>query len=301
MTVAVVGHVEWADAVRVECLPAAGQIVHGEPAWSVPAGGGGVTAVVLARMAGEVHLFTALGDDELGRRAHRALGELGVQVHAAWRDHPQRKALVHLDGQGERAITVVGTRAGASGADDLPWHLLDEADAAYFTAGDAGAVEHARRARALVATARALPALRGTGVQIDALVGSAGDPGERYAPGDLDPEPTWVLRTEAGAGGSWEGPGGPGRWAALSPPGPGRDSFGCGDSFAAGVTAGLGDGLEIGAAIELRRPCGGGLRRPAGARSASSSAPRPRRRPEGRRRSRRRCRRSGCARRTLTR
>ncbi len=245
-----VGHVEWADAVRVECLPAAGQIVHGEPAWSVPAGGGGVTAVVLGRLAGDVHLFTALGDDELGRRTHAALGELGVHVHAAWRDHPQRKALVHVDGDGERAITVVGTRAGPAAADDLPWDLLEEADAAYFTAGDTGAVAQARRARVLVATARALPALRGTGVRIDALVGSAGDPGERYAPGDLDPEPKYVLRTEASAGGSWDGPGGPGRWHALAPQGPERDSFGCGDSFAAGLTWGLGAGLELDAAVE---------------------------------------------------
>ena len=241
---------EWADAVRVERLPAAGQIVHGEQAWSVPAGGGGVTAVVLGRMDDQVHLFTALGDDELGRRSHAALGELGVQVHAAWRDHPQRKALVHLDADGERAITVVGTRAGPAGDDDLPWDLLDEADGVYLTAGDAGAVEHARRARVLVATARALPALRGTAVRVDALVGSAGDPSERYAPGDLDPAPTWVLRTEAGAGSAWEGPGGPGRWEALAPPGPARDSFGCGDSFAAGLTSGLGAGLELEVAIE---------------------------------------------------
>ena len=261
--VAVVGHVEWADAVRVERLPGAGQIVHGEPAWSVPAGGGGVTAVVLKQLAGDVHLFTALGDDELGRRAHVALGELGVKVHAAWRDQPQRKALVHVDTEGERAITVVGTRAGPAAADDLPWDLLDETDAVYFTDGDPGAVAHARRARVLVATARALPALRGTGVRVDALVGSAGDPSEHYAPGDLDPVPTHVLRTEAAAGGAWDGPGGPGRWEALAPPGPERDSFGCGDSFAAGLTSGLGEGLELGAAIER------------GARAGADCAARP--------------------------
>lgn len=250
MTVAVVGHVEWAEAVRVEHLPTAGQIVHGQPAWSAPAGGGGVAAVALGRMAGEVHLFTALGDDQLGRRSLAALADLGVQVHVAWRDHPQRTALVHVDTAGERAITVVGARAGPAAADDLPWELLDQADAVYFTAGDAGAVAHARRAGVLVATARALGMLQGTGVQVDALVGSATDPGERYSAGDLDPEPTFVVRTEADAGGSWEGPGGPGRWDALAPPGPALDSFGCGDSFAAALTHGLGAGLSIAAAAE---------------------------------------------------
>ena len=256
MTVAVVGHVEWADAVRVERLPTAGQIVHGEPAWSAPAGGGGVTAVVLGRLAGQVHLFTALGDDDLGRRSAAALGDLGVTVHAAWRDHPQRKALVHLDGDGERAITVVGTRAGPAGADDLPWELLDQADAVYFTAGDPGAVAHARRARVLVATARALPALRGTGVQLDALVGSAGDPGEQYAAGALEPEPLNVVRTEAEAGGSWEGVDGRGRWDAAALPGPERDSFGCGDSFVAGLTYGLGAGRDLAAAVAVGAQAG---------------------------------------------
>ena len=249
MTVAVVGHVEWADAVRVDSLPSAGQIVHGEQAWSVPGGGGGISAVLLGRLAGQVHLFTALGDDDLGGRCQEGLERLGVTVHAARRPEPQRRALVHVDATGERAITVVGPRADPAGDDDLPWDLLDRADAVFFTAGDPGALAHARRAGVLVATARALPALRGTGVQVDALVGSAGDPSERYAPGDLDPEPTWVLRTEAQAGGSWEGPGGPGRWEAAESPGSPGDSFGCGDSFVAGVTYGLGAGMDITGAI----------------------------------------------------
>jgi len=259
----VVGHVEWADAVRVERLPAAGEIVHGEQAWSVPGGGGGITAVLLGRLAGEVHLFTALGDDELGRRCRDALGELGVQVHAAWRPEAQRRALVHLDTERERAITVVGPRADPAGGDDLPWELLDEADAVFLTAGDAGAVAHARRARMLVATSRAVGAVRGTGVRVDALVGSAADPGERYRPGDLDPEPIHVLRTEAAAGGHWEGPGGPSRWTAAALPGPPVDSFGCGDSFAAGLTYGLGAGLDLAGAIEQ------------GARAGADCAARP--------------------------
>ena len=53
----------------------------------------------------------------------------------------------------------------------------------FLTAGDAGAVAHARRARVLVATSRAVAALRGTGVRVDALVGSAADAGERYRAG----------------------------------------------------------------------------------------------------------------------
>src|SRR5207244_1203889 len=53
MRVAVAGHVEWIEFARVERVPAPGQIVHALEAWAEPAGGGAVTAVQLARLAGE--------------------------------------------------------------------------------------------------------------------------------------------------------------------------------------------------------------------------------------------------------
>src|SRR4051812_8151618 len=105
MRVAVVGHVEWVDFVRVERLPAPGEIVHALDAWAEPAGGGGVAAVVLAALAGECTLFTALGDDELGRRSAAELGGHGVRVEAAVRPEPQRRAVTHVDDTGERTIT----------------------------------------------------------------------------------------------------------------------------------------------------------------------------------------------------
>ena len=45
----------------------AGEVVHATDPFEEPAGGGGVAAVQLARLAGQATLFTALGDDE-----HRA-------------------------------------------------------------------------------------------------------------------------------------------------------------------------------------------------------------------------------------
>ena len=69
MELAVVGHVEWIEFVRVESVPAPGEIVHALETWEEPAGGGAVAAVQLARLNGTAHLFTSLGDDELGRRA----------------------------------------------------------------------------------------------------------------------------------------------------------------------------------------------------------------------------------------
>src|SRR5689334_6046255 len=103
-----------------------GEIVHVSELWAEPAGGGAVAAGQLARLAGRVDFFTALGDDELGRRAAHELEALGVRVHAAWREEPQRRAFTHVDGAGERTITVIGERLGPRAADGLPWELLGD-------------------------------------------------------------------------------------------------------------------------------------------------------------------------------
>lgn len=258
MRAAVVGHVEWVEFARVDSLPAPGQIVHATESWAVPAGGGAVTAVQLARLAGGAHFFTALGDDELGHRAHEELVALGLQVHPVWRPEPQRRAFVHLDSTGERTITVIGRRMGPSGDDDLPWDLLDHADAVYVTAGDPAALRRARQAKRLVGTARVLDTLRDAQIRLDALVASSKDEGERYSPGDLDPAPDLVILTAGGDGGRWGRPatGESGAWQAAEPPGPVVDSYGCGDSFAGGVTYGLGAGMEPQQALELGARCG---------------------------------------------
>jgi ribokinase len=88
-------------------------------------------------------------------------------------------------------------------------------------------------------------------------VHSAGDPGERYEPGSLDPSPALVVST-AGAQGGWytvEG-GAERRYAAAAVPGPVADAYGAGDSFAAGLTYGLGSGWTPEAAIDLAARCG---------------------------------------------
>ena len=183
MRVAVVGHVEWVDFVRVERLPAPGEIVHAIDAWAEPAGGGGVAAVVLAALAGECTLFTALGDDALGRRSAAELRGHGVRVEAAVRPEPQRRAVTHVDDTGERTITLLSHKLVPRKDDPLPWAELAEYDAVYFTGGDSAALRAARVARSLVATARELTTLVEAEVQLDALVRSGRDPGETYEEG----------------------------------------------------------------------------------------------------------------------
>jgi ribokinase len=70
---AVVGHVEWVDFVPVERVPKPGEILTTNNHWAEPAGGGAVAAAELLRLGAETTFFTAVGEDELGRRAEEAL------------------------------------------------------------------------------------------------------------------------------------------------------------------------------------------------------------------------------------
>jgi len=166
----------------------------------------------------------------------------------------------------------MGERVGPRGNDPLPWSELDGIDGVYFTAGDAQAVRASRAARTLVSTARTIRPLAESGAQIDMLVSSSRDVGERYTPGDIEPPPRLVART-AGAGGGWvEAPDGTRtEWTAAPLPGPPVDAYGAGDSFAAGLTYGLAvsgspeDALAIGArcgaaCVTGRGPYAGQLR-----------------------------------------
>jgi ribokinase len=254
MRLAVVGHVEWVEFASVDDFPRPGEIVHATETWAEAAGGGGVAAVQLAKLAGAATLFTSFGDDELGRRARAQLTSQGVTVRAMVDPSPQRRAFCLVDGTGERTITVLGDKLRPQGGDTrLPWSELAGMDAVFFVSGDVEALRRSRDARLLLATARELSTLVRGGVRLDVLVGSAADQGERYQPGDLEPAPELVVTTSGPLGG-WAQPGGPFRAAPLT--GPVVDAYGCGDSFAAGLAFALarGDGQEE--AIAFAAKCG---------------------------------------------
>jgi ribokinase len=271
LKLAVVGHVEWVEFARVPRVPLPGDIVHAGERWAEPAGGGAVAAAELVRLHGSVAFFTALGDDDLGRRARDGLERLGVTVHAVHVDEPQRRAFVHVDEDGQRTITVLGDKlVPRAGVHCLPWSDLDGTDGVFFVSGDVDALESARSARVLVATARELPTVRESGVELDVLVASGTDDGERYHPGELEPPPRIVVTT-AGALGGWSQPGGPYRAAPI--PGPVEDSYGCGDSFAAGLTLSLTDGAELEDALAFAARCGAAAITRRGAHGRDSPAP----------------------------
>ena len=266
MRAAVVGHVEWVEFVRVDRVPGPGEIIQARESWAEAAGGGGVASVGLAALAGTCTLFTALGRDTLGGVALSELTSYGVRVEAERVSEPQRRGFTFVDAQGERTITIIGEKHVPSGRDELPWAELAQADAVYLVSGDAEAVGAARQARVLVATARSLPVLQEAGVELDALVRSARDPGERYRPGDLDPRPRLVVATDGNQGGTWEtSDGKEGSYEPAPLGGPVVDAYGAGDSFAAGLTYALARGDDAGAALAFAATCAAAALRRRGA------------------------------------
>jgi ribokinase len=255
--VAVVGHVEWVEFAPVERVPLTGEIAQAGATWEEAGGGGAVAALQLARLAGSATLFTALGDDDLGRQAKQELEAQGVRVVPAWRAQPQRRGFVFIDAEGERTITVIGPKHSPRADDPVPWQELDDVDAVYYTARDVTALRQARRARVLVATARELPTLREAGVELDALVHSGKDPGERYHEGSLQPPPRLVVTTRGGRGGTYTPRGGKtATFPAVQRPGPAVDDYGAGDCFAAGLTYGLVRERTVEDALALASACG---------------------------------------------
>jgi ribokinase len=260
---AVVGHVEWIEFLHVDHVPARGEIVHALETFQEPAGGGSVAAVQLTKLAGGCDFYTALGDDDLGHRAAKRLEQLGLTVHVQWKGAPTRRGFVYLDDAGERTITVIGERLHPIGPLEI------DHDCVYFTAGDVAAVQSARRAGVLVATVRAGESLQQAGVELDVLVGSGEDPGERFDQADLEPAPKLVVATAGGLGG-WARPGGPFRAAPL--PGDVVDAYGCGDSFAAGLTFALARGDEQPDALAFAARCGAAVLTGRGPYSAQISS-----------------------------
>jgi ribokinase len=248
--VAVVGHVEWVDFIPVTRLPRGGEVVHARGGFARAAGGGGVVAAVLAELGADVDFFCALGHDAQGHAAAEQLSDRGVRVHAAWRDEPTRRAVTMLEDGGERTIVTIGERLAARGTDELEWDRLRDADGAYFTAGDAGAFTRARQARVLVASPRGRAALRGNGAPIDALVYSGRDRDEGEWANAVAARARLLVATNGAEGGRWWGES-TGSWPAVEPPGEPRDSYGCGDSFAAAFTFGLARGASVAEAAAL--------------------------------------------------
>jgi len=253
--IAVVGHVEWVDILPVRLLPRAESgLLTAHDASSCAAGSAVTVAAVLAELGAQVDFFCALGSDERGRHARGALSAMGIHVHASVRPGHTRRAVAIVHPR-EHLVVASGTRHEPRADDDLPWHLLESAEAIFVTGGDAGVISRARTAPVLIATPRAQEGVATAAAKIDVLVFSERDPTESALAGQLASLSSLLVATDAERGGRWYGAS-EGRWSATALPGTLRNQYGCGDAFAAGLAFGLASGSPIEEAVRLGARCG---------------------------------------------
>lgn len=262
MRIGVVGHVEHVTIARVPALPVPGDIVHlDQPEW-LPGGGGGITFAQLVKSPADVHLFTALGNDEAAEQVRAALDATTATIHVGQRDEPQTRDLVLLTPGGERTIFVVGRPLQATIEDGLDWDVLETCRAVFFTGQDPRVLERARAADIVVVTARRKAVLDESGIVADVVVGSTFDPREASTLADYRVPPRALVMTEGPQGGRIETADGVVRFPAPPRPAvPLVSTYGAGDSFAGALTWYLACGLAVPEACKRAGPHGAAVLR----------------------------------------
>jgi ribokinase len=244
LSIAVIGHVEHVTMGRVDAVPGPGDIAHLRGPFALAGGGGGLAFWQLVKSPARIHLFTAIGDGEAGAFVAAELAASGATIHAARRAEPHTRDVVMIGPGGDRSIVVIGPPLHPRAVDDLPWELLGELDAVYFTAEDPELLRRARAARVLVATARRREAIAASGVELDAIVGSRGDPREVSERADWSRPPAALIMTEHPRGGVVETEVGRARFATPHVASIDGGTYGAGDSFAAALVYFLAGGLD---------------------------------------------------------
>ena len=252
---AVIGHIEWINFIKVDQLPKPGLISHSKKSLECPAGGGTVIAKRLRELTNsEVHFFTALGNDFYGKQCLNIIEKMGIKLHVAWRDKPTRKGFSLIDSYGERSITIIGDRLAPAHKDNLDWTTLNDMDGIFITAADKEIFKKARVTKALCTTPRVgLKIINESRIFLDGLIGSNLDPGEVFSLNELRLKPKFVIKTE-GENGGIVFPGG--RYEAIKNKKNKIDSYGCGDSFAAGILYGFAAKWDIEESLDLAKMMG---------------------------------------------
>jgi ribokinase len=263
LRLAVIGHVEHVTLGHFDGDIEPGAVVHMMDSHVTPAGGGGIAFAQLCQSDAEIHLFTAVGSDEAGRAVEGRIHAHGdrVHVHAALRDEAHPRVVVVIDRDGHRTIFVTSEPLHPKATDPLPWSLLSECDAVYFTGTDPGSLRLARAARLLVVTARRHGALQAAAVAPDVIVGSVADPRENRELAAYDPAPGALVLTDGPRAirisrGS--------EVTRVDPPAPPDrviGDYGAGDSFAAALTFFLANDLPVEEACRRAGPYGAAVLR----------------------------------------
>lgn len=235
--IAVIGHVEHVTIAPLARLPSPGEIAHVDQPVTIPGGGGGIAFFQLTRSPGELHLFTAVGNDDAGAFVRDEVEKTKARIHAVERPAPHTRDVVLVTRlRRERTIFVLGEPLHPLLTDPLPWELLPSFDAVYFTAQDPAILRAARAARLLVVTARRAEALARSGARADVVVGSRLDAREASAFADFAVPPRALVMTEGERGGTIETAEGVRRFVAAPMQGVRQGAYGAGDSFAGALT-----------------------------------------------------------------
>jgi ribokinase len=119
--IAVFGSINVDLVARVARIPAPGETLAGHAFAMVPGGKGANQAVAAARAGAKVAMFGAVGRDALGVNALANLEASGVDLSGVVAvDTPTGVALIHVDAQGENAITVIPGANGDALAAQVP-------------------------------------------------------------------------------------------------------------------------------------------------------------------------------------
>ena len=128
-------------------------------------------------------------------------------------------------------------------------------DGIFITATDKEGIRLAREAKFLSATPRTgEKTLKNSKVKINALIGSALDPGEEINHAELIPKPDIYIATKGKSGGTifpYNQ-----SYKSITPSSKEIDTYGCGDCFAGGVTTALSANLNLNQAIKIGAYCG---------------------------------------------
>ena len=261
LRVAVIGHVEHVTIGSAPRLPTPGEIVHLDDVVTIPGGGGGLAFFQLRRGPAEVHLFTAVGNDDAAQLVSDRVRATSAAVHIAYRNQPHTRDLVVVTPDGERTIFVQGEPLHPVMADPLPWDLLHGFDAIYCTAQDPQLVRAARASKVLVVTSRRFDALARSGVQADVVVGSWNDPREAHELADFVVPPKALVMTKGKEGGVIKTVKGIARFRAPQVQQAARGAYGAGDSFAGALTWYVACGLGIEKSCARAAECGAAVLR----------------------------------------
>jgi ribokinase len=124
--IVVFGSINLDLVAQVARIPAPGETLAGNSFATMPGGKGANQALAAARAGARVKMFGAVGRDAFAATALANLEASGVDLSGVTAvDDATGVALIHVDAQGENAITVVAGANGRARAAQVPDAVLD--------------------------------------------------------------------------------------------------------------------------------------------------------------------------------